>query len=92
MNYKGYKGHKRSRKDFCVLCAFCGFNKCEKISFKIRNLENEQIDILKLKVNPLILEKKNKDIWRFKKSFQLNLFSSEKYEEGLIINSYKIKY
>jgi len=55
-------------------------------------LENEQIDILKLKVNPLILGKGIKIFGESNKSYHLNLIGTTKYEEGLIINSYEIKY
>jgi len=55
-------------------------------------LENEQIDILKLKINPLILGKGVKIFGESQKTFQLHLFNSEQYEDGLIINSYEIKY
>ena len=55
-------------------------------------LENEQIDVLKLKINPLILGKGVKLFGESKKSYQLELTESTTYKEGLLINSYTIKY
>ncbi len=55
-------------------------------------LENEQIDILKLKVNPLILGKGIKLFGDSKKEYHLDLTDTEVYEAGLLINTYNIKY
>lgn len=55
-------------------------------------LNNEKIDILKLKINPLILGSGIKLFGESIKSYQLSLFDSVKYDDGLIINSYEIKY
>lgn len=55
-------------------------------------LENEQIDILKVKLNPLILGKGVKMFGDSEKDFQLNLIDSVKYDNGLIINTYEVKY
>ncbi len=55
-------------------------------------LENEQIDILKLKVNPLVLGKGVRLFGTSKKEHQLVLLESEKYDGGLLINTYEIKY
>lgn len=55
-------------------------------------LEHEQIDILKLKINPLILGKGVNLFGESKKSYQLSLLESTTYEEGLLINSYTITY
>jgi dihydrofolate reductase len=55
-------------------------------------LENELIDELKVKINPLILGKGVKMFGDSQKSFQLNLLASEKYADGLLINTYAIKY
>ncbi len=55
-------------------------------------LENELIDVLKLKLNPLVLGNGVKLFGDSKKSYQLDLRSSEPFEEGLIINSYNIEY
>jgi len=55
-------------------------------------LDNEKIDILKLKINPLILGGGVKIFGESTKSYQLKLFDSAKYEDGLMINSYEIKY
>ncbi len=55
-------------------------------------LENEQIDVLKLKINPLLLGKGVKLFGNSTKSYKLTLLDSEIFEEGLLINSYKIRY
>lgn len=55
-------------------------------------LENELIDVLKIKVNPLILGQGVKIFGNSKKSHKLNLINSEEYEKGLIFNTYEIKY
>ncbi len=55
-------------------------------------LENEQIDVLKLKINPLLLGKGVKLFGNSTKSYKLTLLDSEMFEEGLLINSYKIRY
>jgi len=55
-------------------------------------LEHEQIDILKLKINPLILGRGIKLFGNSKKEYQLNLKESERYDGGLLINTYEIKY
>lgn len=55
-------------------------------------LENEKIDILKLKINPLILGEGTKLFGDSKKNYKLNLLDSETFENGLLINSYQIEY
>ena len=55
-------------------------------------LDNEQIDILKLKVNPLILGSGVSIFGDSRRSFQLELLESERYDKGLFINTYKICY
>ena len=55
-------------------------------------LEHEQIDILKLKLNPLILGDGVKIFGDSKKKHALKLIESENYENGLIINTYEINY
>lgn len=55
-------------------------------------LEQEQIDVLKLKINPLILGQGVSLFGSSKKQYQLNLLETETYEEGLLINTYEIKY
>jgi dihydrofolate reductase len=55
-------------------------------------LENEQIDILKLKVNPLILGKGVRLFGNSKKEHQLALLDTAKYNGGLLINTYEMKY
>lgn len=55
-------------------------------------LEHQQIDVLKLKINPLVLGQGVKLFGDSKKQYQLNLLETETYEEGLLINTYEIKY
>jgi dihydrofolate reductase len=55
-------------------------------------LDNEKIDILKLKINPFLLGKGTKLFGGSKKSVQLELLGSETFDGGLLINTYKIKY
>lgn len=55
-------------------------------------LENEKIDLLKMKLNPFIQGDGTKLFNPIRKSFQLNLVNMETYERGLIIISYEIKY
>ncbi len=55
-------------------------------------LEGEQIDTLKLKVNPILLGKGVKLFGPSKKPYHLELTDSESYDDGLLINTYNIKY
>ena len=55
-------------------------------------LEHEQIDVLKLKLNPLILGKGIKLFGNSTKNYKLNLTATEKYDGGLLINTYQIEY
>ena len=55
-------------------------------------LEHELIDVLKLKVNPLILGRGVRLFGDSIKSYSLNLMDAEKYEAGLLINTYQIRY
>jgi len=55
-------------------------------------LDNELIDILKLKVNPLILGEGVKIFGNSTKNYKLKLIRKEGYDEGLLINTYEIKY
>ena len=55
-------------------------------------LEHELIDVLKLKINPLILGQGVKIFGASTKQYRLNLMESQKYEEGLLINTYSIQY
>lgn len=55
-------------------------------------LDNEMIDVLKIKVNPLILGQGVKIFGNSTKTFKLNLIHREEYEEGLLINTYEVKY
>jgi len=55
-------------------------------------LENELIDILKIKVNPLILGQGVKIFGDSKKSHGLKLIQTDAYEAGLIFNTYEIVY
>ncbi len=55
-------------------------------------LDHELIDILKVKVNPLILGRGVKIFGDSKKSHKMNLIDSNKYENGLLFKTYEIKY
>lgn len=55
-------------------------------------LDNEQVDILKLKINPLILGGGVKLFGDSKKRHELNLIDSKVYDGGLLINTYQVKY
>lgn len=55
-------------------------------------LENELIDILKVKLNPLILGQGVKIFGDSNKKHLLNLIDSHEYENGLVFNTYEIKY
>ncbi|MEM9823874.1 MAG: dihydrofolate reductase family protein [Bacteroidota bacterium] len=55
-------------------------------------LEQELIDGLKLKINPLILGQGVKLFGDSSKQFRLKLEASERYEAGLLINTYTIQY
>lgn len=55
-------------------------------------LENERIDVLKLKINPLVLGKGTRLFGGSTKSVQLELLHTETFDGGLLINTYKIKY
>lgn len=55
-------------------------------------LDNHQIDILKLKLNPLILGKGVKLFGDSKNDYKLELIDSESYEKGLQIMTFKINY
>lgn len=54
-------------------------------------LDNGRIDILKLKINPLILGKGIRLFGNSEKRFSLELITSETYDDGLLINTYNIK-
>jgi len=55
-------------------------------------LDNQLIDVLTIKVNPLVLGQGVKIFGESTKSFRLNLTGKETYEEGLLINTYEVKY
>jgi dihydrofolate reductase len=55
-------------------------------------LENEMIDVLKIKLNPLILGDGIPLFGTSKKSLQLSLTESKTYDDGLTISTYKILY
>jgi len=55
-------------------------------------LKNEQIDILKVKLNPLILGQGIKMFGESKKQYKLKLIDSKNYDNSLIINTYDIYY
>lgn len=55
-------------------------------------LENELIDELKIKLNPLILGDGIRLFGESKKSYQLQLIESQQFADGLLINSYDLIY
>ncbi len=55
-------------------------------------LDNECIDILKVKVNPLILGQGVKLFGDSSETVKLKLIDKEEYEKGLLINTYDIIY
>lgn len=55
-------------------------------------LDNELIDVLKLKANPLILGQGVKIFGESKKSYKLKLIDADEYENGLLFNAYQIQY
>ncbi|MEO9891348.1 dihydrofolate reductase family protein [Aurantibacter sp.] len=55
-------------------------------------LENEQIDIVKIKLNPLILGDGIRLFGSSNKQYQLKLVESESFDDGLSINTYQIIY
>lgn len=55
-------------------------------------LENEYIDVVKIKLNPLLLGQGVKLFENSKKAYQLNLLSAESFEAGLQILTYEVKY
>lgn len=55
-------------------------------------LENEIIDILKIKLNPLILGDGIPLFGSSKKSYQLHLLKNETFSDGLEIKTYDIRY
>jgi dihydrofolate reductase len=55
-------------------------------------LEHEQIDILKVKINPLIIGSGVRLFGDSKKQYKLDMLVTETYDHGLLINTYKIIY
>ena len=55
-------------------------------------LENELIDELKIKLNPLLLGKGIRLFGNTKKQYQLSLTAQQSFEEGLQILTYKLIY
>lgn len=55
-------------------------------------LDNEQIDVLKIKLNPLILGSGTKLFGNSTKELKTELINSQIYDKGLQIIEYKIKY
>jgi dihydrofolate reductase len=55
-------------------------------------LDNQKIDLLKLKLNPLILGEGIKLFGNSVKKYSLQLLDTTKYENGLQIMTYRIKY
>lgn len=54
-------------------------------------LEHDQIDILKIKLNPLVLGQGVKMFGDSKKDFKLELIETDNYDNGLQIMTYKVK-
>jgi len=55
-------------------------------------LENELIDILKVKLNPIVLGAGVKMFGNFEKNIILDLCSAEEFDHGLLLITYNIKY
>lgn len=55
-------------------------------------LKHELLDVLKIKLNPFILNHGIKLFEGTKKQYQLELLQNEKFDHGLQINTYKINY
>jgi len=55
-------------------------------------LEREMIDILKVKLSPLILGNGVKLFGDSKKDYLLDLIQTEQFDNGLLMNTYSIKY
>lgn len=55
-------------------------------------LDHEMIDVLKLKINPLILGDGIRLFGNSTKRHLLKLTDSKQYDDGLLINTYSIKY
>ncbi|MDM1296365.1 dihydrofolate reductase [Sphingobacterium sp. N143] len=55
-------------------------------------LENKKIDVIKLKVNPLILNRGTKLFEGIDTSYQLDLLESKSYADGIQLLTYKINY
>ncbi|MCU0437748.1 MAG: dihydrofolate reductase family protein [Raineya sp.] len=55
-------------------------------------LDNQKIDILKLKLNPLILGRGIKLFGESSKKYSLNLLDTQSYENSLQIMTYQIQY
>ena len=55
-------------------------------------LNNKQIDVLKIKLNPFILGNGVRLFGKSDRTVQLDLLDTEQYENGLQIMTYKIKY
>lgn len=54
-------------------------------------LENDMIDVLKIKLNPLVLGRGVRIFGDTKKNFNLKLIDTQRYDHGLQIMTYKIK-
>lgn len=55
-------------------------------------LDNEQIELLRIKLNPLVLSKGTRLFGNTIKTVQTELIDTNEYENGLQIITYKIKY
>ena len=65
---------------------------CGGGQFAGRLLDNQKIDILKLKLNPLILGEGIKLFGNSAKKHTLKLIDTEEYENGLQIMTFRINY
>jgi len=54
-------------------------------------LDNKQIDILKIKLNPLLLGKGVRIFGNARSDFKLELIGTDRYDKGLQIMTYKLK-
>jgi dihydrofolate reductase len=55
-------------------------------------LENQQIDVLKLKLNPVIIGKGTRLFGNSEKAYKTDLINSKTYENGLQIMEYEMRY
>ncbi|WP_373518950.1 dihydrofolate reductase family protein [Pricia sp.] len=83
----GPRHHQRFEKTSETDIYLCGGGK-----FAGWLLENEMIDILKIKLNPLILGDGIRIFGTSSKEYQLKLMHNEVFNEGLSIITYQVNY